>query len=286
MSLDKFLGEREYHSGVAAMIGPGNRNSVAERIFNKFGEKSLKIIPLFEFSERSVGYTTAKGFLVRTPTRLLFCVTQDINKFKKSFEIKWLIDELEQTEFIIKAISQEEIEISDSKTVGFDTNLYSVGRLIKEINEMVGISKNEPKQNNLDKVYDVFICHASEDKDYVSELADALASANVSVWYDDFELSWGDNLRRSIDNGLLKSNYGIVVLSKNFFEKEWAQKELDALFLKEVKGKKVILPIWHNISLEEVQKRSQMLANKLARDSSKYTIPEIVNNIKEIIKKS
>lgn len=78
--------------------------------------------------------------------------------------------------------------------------------------------------------YDVFICHASEDKDsFVRPLSKELSSRGLRVWYDEFSLKLGDSLRRSIELGLTKSHFGIVVLSLAFFSKEWPQKELDGL---------------------------------------------------------
>jgi len=65
-------------------------------------------------------------------------------------------------------------------------------------------------------------------------------------------LSLGDSLRRSIDGGLAKSRYGVVILSKKFFEKEWPQKELNGLVARENGRGKVILPIWHNVTKEQV----------------------------------
>ena len=50
--------------------------------------------------------------------------------------------------------------------------------------------------------YDVFISHASEDKDtVVRPLANALLQRGLKVWYDEFELKIGDSLRRKIDKG-------------------------------------------------------------------------------------
>lgn len=114
--------------------------------------------------------------------------------------------------------------------------------------------------------YDVFICHASEDKqEFVEPLANALREAGLNVWYDRFELKLGDSLRRKIDQGLSNSRYGVVVLSKAFFNKEWPQDELDALVGKEnEERRKVILPIWHNIDAKEVTQFSPILASKLA----------------------
>ena len=129
--------------------------------------------------------------------------------------------------------------------------------------------------------WDVFICHASEDKKgLVRGLAEGLKHAGLRVWYDEFSLSIGDSLRRSIDKGLAKSNYGIVVLSPSFFKKEWPQKELDALVGKEADGKKVILPSWHRIGRNEVAARSPLLADRVALRSD-IGIEKLVDGIQE-----
>src|SRR3546814_11969636 len=82
--------------------------------------------------------------------------------------------------------------------------------------------------------HDVFICHASEDKDLVARpLAELLRGHGVTVWYDEFSLTVGDSLRRKIDRGLSDSRFGVVLLSPDFFRKEWPQAELDGLVARE-----------------------------------------------------
>ena len=128
--------------------------------------------------------------------------------------------------------------------------------------------------------YDVFVSHASEDKDdFVRNFVKCLQQNGLKVWYDEFTLRVGDSLRRSIDNGLKNSRYGIVVLSEAFFSKEWPQRELDGLFAREVNGEKVILPIWHKISKNEVLKFSPIIADMLALNTSSFTIEEIAKEI-------
>lgn len=117
--------------------------------------------------------------------------------------------------------------------------------------------------------WDVFICHASEDKNvFVQPLADALKAKRLRVWYDDFTLKVGDSLRRSIDRGLSHSRYGVVVLSPAFFGKDWPERELDGLVAKEVGGRKVILPVWLNVTAEDVRNYSLTLADRVAASSS------------------
>jgi KaiC/GvpD/RAD55 family RecA-like ATPase len=118
--------------------------------------------------------------------------------------------------------------------------------------------------------YDVFISHASEDKEEVARpLAEALRSRGLRVWFDEMEIKLGDSLRRRIDDGLLNSRFGLVVLSHSFFAKEWPKKELDALVAREDGSEKVILPIWHGVSRQDILMYSVLLADKLAAPTSK-----------------
>jgi len=125
------------------------------------------------------------------------------------------------------------------------------------------------------RVYDVFISHASEDKDeIVRPLAVKLQSMGLKVWYDEFELKIGDSLRRKIDKGLANSRFGIVVLSIAFISKGWTNYELDGIVTKVLSGQQVILPIWHNITKQQVIDYSPSLADKLARNTAINTIEE------------
>ncbi|WP_201025504.1 DUF1883 domain-containing protein [Lysobacter capsici] len=133
--------------------------------------------------------------------------------------------------------------------------------------------------------FDVFISHASEDKDkVVRPLAMALQGAGLKVWYDEFELKIGDSLRRKIDKGLAKSRFGVVVLSKAFLSKGWTNYELDGIITRAISGEQVVLPIWHEITKQEVIDYSPSLADKLARSTANYTVDEIAAEIVEVIR--
>ena len=76
------------------------------------------------------------------------------------------------------------------------------------------------------------------DKDAIAcPLAVALQAKGLQVSCDEFSLTVGDSLRQSIDEGLAHSRFGIVILSKNFFEKHWPEEELNGLATREVEGK-------------------------------------------------
>lgn len=132
--------------------------------------------------------------------------------------------------------------------------------------------------------YDFFISHASEDKDsFVRALAEALRAKGARVWYDEFTLKVGDSLRQRIDQGLLRSRYGIVIISRNFIAKEWPTRELDGLVSLEVGGQRRILPIWHEISKDEVMQYSPTLADKVALNTSIHSLEEIVSKLAQLI---
>ena len=134
------------------------------------------------------------------------------------------------------------------------------------------------------KEYDVFISHASEDKDAVARpLATALRNKGLSVWFDEFELRIGDSLRRKIDQGLSKSRFGIVVISRSFIKKGWPNYELDGMMTKAIPGQQILLPIWHDITKQEVIDYSPSLADKVARSTSQETVEEIADEIAEMI---
>src|SRR5580693_1169879 len=131
----------------------------------------------------------------------------------------------------------------------------------------VGWDRGEWEEGSMN--WDAFISHASEDKeDFVRALAAKLREEGLRIWYDEFTLTVGDSLRRSIDRGLANSRFGIVVISRSFLQKEWPQKELDGLVAREIGGVKVILPVWHNISAAEVLSYSPLLADRLAASSN------------------
>ncbi|MFZ0022017.1 TIR domain-containing protein [Acinetobacter sp.] len=132
--------------------------------------------------------------------------------------------------------------------------------------------------------YDLFISHASEDKDdFVRPLAETLQGLGLKVWYDEFSMKVGDSLRRKIDSGLRNSRYGTVVLSADFIKKEWTNYELDALVAREMNGHKMILPIWHKITKTDVMNYSPNLADKIALNTSVSTIEEIAHQLADVV---
>jgi len=125
------------------------------------------------------------------------------------------------------------------------------------------------KAKRKSKKFDVFISHASEDKEAIARpLAQRLAALGLRVWFDEFSLRIGDSLRESIERGLAGARTGVVIFSPAFLRKEWTQKELSALVALETRRRRIVLPIWHEITAHEMQKRVPILADRVAINTS------------------
>lgn len=126
-------------------------------------------------------------------------------------------------------------------------------------------------------LYDVFISHASSDKEnYVVKLKQSLDKLKISIFYDTDTLEWGDYWKNKIWEGVSKAEFAIIVISENYFGREWTEKELYELLNRQNKnGQKTILPILHNITIEQLKEKYPAIAEIQSLDSSKYTCDEI-----------
>lgn len=134
------------------------------------------------------------------------------------------------------------------------------------------------------QTWDVFISHATEDKDTVARpLRDALTRLGITVWLDEAQMRIGHSLRRKIDEGIRSSRFGVVILSDSFFRKGWTNHELDGLVTRTVAGEQSLLPIWHDLTADEVMAYSPSLADKVAMNTSEGSIEDIAEQIAEVI---
>lgn len=134
------------------------------------------------------------------------------------------------------------------------------------------------------QAFDVFISFAFEDKAaFVDLLVHELESRGLTVWFSSLELQLGDSITDEVNRGLATSRFGVVVLSPTYFKKAWAMAELKALFAQEtVQKKKRILPIWHNLTHEEVVQNYSLISDRYAV-SSELPIPEIADKIQAVV---
>ena len=119
------------------------------------------------------------------------------------------------------------------------------------------------------KMYDVFLSHASKDKiSYVEELKQTLDLLGIDVFYDKDTIEWGDKWKEKIYEGLEKSEFAIIVISEHFFGREWTEEELKSLLERQnAEGQKLILPIVHNITTDQLKEKYPAVADIQAIES-------------------
>jgi RNA-directed DNA polymerase len=159
-------------------------------------------------------------------------------------------------------------------------------QLVRVWPEYLAIMEKENKELTM---RDLFISHASEDKaDFVRPLVHALIHEGVTVWYDEFELTIGDDQLSKINDGLTKSRYGVVVLSPNFFNvmKTWPDRELGAMLAQQDADKRQrVLPLWHNVGQAAVAARNPILASKVAWKTSEFSPQQLAVMFRDFIKR-
>lgn len=158
-------------------------------------------------------------------------------------------------------------------------SMTSISRDTDFINRMNGVDTVEvPRYKAKDlPEYDVFISHANKDKeDLIEELYQSLQKLGISIFYDKESLEWGDNWKERILNGTKKAEFAIIVISENFFDREWTERELSEFLNRQNRnGQKLILPIIHNITNEQLKSKYPNVADIQVIDSSDYNCDQI-----------
>lgn len=133
--------------------------------------------------------------------------------------------------------------------------------------------------------YDAFISHAVEDKiPIANELCAKLERAGLKIWYSGKELGVGDSIEKTIEKGLNRSRYGIVVFSPTYLAKNWTIREFYTLLAKEIEEQKVILPVLFNISLDELKNKDLVMADRFAVNADKgidFVVERLVREIRK-----
>ncbi len=136
--------------------------------------------------------------------------------------------------------------------------------------------------------FDVFLSHANKDKlKYVDSLNKALKLLGIKIFYDKDELTWGDNWKQRVISGVRSAEFGIIVISKNFFGREWTENELYELLAQQnERGQKTILPILYKITIEELCGYYPALETIQCISAEKHSANEIaILFAKELIKR-
>ena len=136
-----------------------------------------------------------------------------------------------------------------------------------------------------------FISHDSRDKSIIAKpVAMGLSSRLCSIWYDEYSLKVGESLRESIENGIKNTKKCILILTPNFLKNPgWTKKEFNSIFTREmIFNERIVIPIWHQVSKEDIFEYSPSLADTVALvwpDSTTLNEEEYKKEVEKIISK-
>lgn len=156
------------------------------------------------------------------------------------------------------------------------------GPLAKIVENLRRVHKTSPGEEQ----YDVFISHAHRDGAEVAhKLSDHLRARGVTVWIDQLNLNTiGQSISTEIDRGIARSRFAAIILTPAFFEQSWTRLELGGCVARHIAGRQQLLPIPHNITIDEVLEHSPMLADVLSRSTGQYAISQIAAEIARVVK--
>ena len=245
-------------------------------------DKKLKIISI----QKTITKSTSASMLTAKQKQIAQLENEIAQSTKKQANLsKEIASKQKKHSDRSASLIKEQEKDAKEKSVSQDNVLKSYELKIKslqqqmdkfQINDITESVKNNIYGQDNSINYDVFISHASEDKEsFVNDLVEELTKLGVKVWYDKLCIIWGDSLRSKIDEGLRNSKYGIVILSEAYIKKGWTQYGLEGLFNIEMTNGKTILPIWHNITKRQVQEFSPTIAGRLAINTTMQTADEI-----------
>lgn len=130
-----------------------------------------------------------------------------------------------------------------------------------------------------------FISHDSGDKEIARNIAINFRKRICPVWYDEFSLQVGDDLRQSIEKGLKECKKCVVILSPSFFSNTgWTKNEFDSIFTRGIlENKALLLPVWYKVTKDEVFEYSPSLLNIKGIDYIQLGEKEVCNQLFQAI---
>lgn len=244
--------------------------------------KEEKSIMMGQF-ERELNNLLERAKSIKKPINAA-AIGTDISEYNRPSD-DWIND----VEIFYNKYLKEHALGSRMKTLLFHRSLECFPQLVSCLKSVVGDKEFIDKMNGLERTtvlayqakniptYDVFLSHANADKQsFVDELNDSLEKLGIKIFYDKKSLEWGDKWKDRIWAGTKKAEFAIIVISENFFDREWTERELEEFLNRQNKnGQKLILPIVHNITNEELRKKYPSVSEIQTIDSNNYTCDEI-----------
>jgi hypothetical protein len=93
-------------------------------------------------------------------------------------------------------------------------------------------------------MFKIFISHSSKDKKLARRLFEDMKKMGFDPWLDEAEIAVGECILTKINDGIAKSDYIVIILSKNSVNSHWVEKEWKSKYWDEISsGLVTVLPI-------------------------------------------
>lgn len=247
--------------GVRALAGPaitgGRWNSAGHSVLYTARTKelaALEMLSAFPFEHMNFALEGAEQ-LAAIPLTLHGLDVLRMNEFRETptIEVTRDIGDSWLWERRTAALEVPSTTVHGRSILIFNPNHPDIERVTCEVPEPLFCRPN-PFQDLFDflqvmnrntKEHDFFVCHAFEDKTtVVTPLVTSLEEKSVSLWVDDAQLRIGDSITEKVHDGLMRSRFVLVILTKTFLGKNFARKELStALGIEYSDGKKRVIPV-------------------------------------------
>lgn len=131
--------------------------------------------------------------------------------------------------------------------------------------------------------YDVALSYASEQFEYVKDVAFNLQSYGLKVFFDKFDHEqislWGENLiDKFYEIFAKKSKYCVMFLSKNYSEKEWTLHEFDSAQIRNLKNKDHIYLLPVRFDDSEIKSLNPAVSYLNAENYSPQELAKLIYN--------
>ena len=155
--------------------------------------------------------------------------------------------------------------------------------LIAQVKARLGLddgTPEQPEENRMETTPRAFLCHATEDKEIARPLAEKLQHAGIDTFYDKWEIGPGDSLRQKVEEGIGGCTHFIVLLTPLSIEKPWVKAEIDAGFVRNLKGKCKFIPLRYGLDVDRLPPLLQgKYSPALDGRSDESNIKKLINSI-------
>lgn len=128
-------------------------------------------------------------------------------------------------------------KLSQSKRMTYLEEIHMIYSLLSErMYEAMFIHKKDSIK--------VFLSHSSSDKEFVKSLAVDLKYYGFDVWLDEWNIFAGESISSKIADGISKSRFVILILSKESVDSRWVESEWESKYWDEIQLNEImVIPI-------------------------------------------